>query len=1185
MANSLLYMPEDEYNQWNAVRFKKEAEALAFPSLARRQKTLYDQGVAQPPLPDEPPGNPPPAAPSPLGYTAAGDIPSEAPISATLPQPTLPAPPMPSAPSSEPLPGFLGSMTPPPEVPVQGPRFGTSALGVPPDRGDIGSAAQDFSKWNLEQNARINQAVMGFGKEPGATVEAGLSFPGAGAIGGLGVAGIKPAARLASRLLPSGETVARVGPRAGSELTKVRDALGSETLSIGDRLIEAKDALVRAFYDRNAPLKALEEETGVPTHKLAQVVSGAAAAGEDDVRTIVLPIIQTVKNDVGNLETYLALRRMEDILAKNPHAKLPGGVNGWQGQIDALHELGQELGPARLQAVEDAAKNIWKANDDLVLKPKLNAGLLSQAQYDAIKSGNPHYIDFHRADYAVSLPTGGAKQAASLSNIGIDEMALTGSDLDLDQPLTRWISQVVHTPEEIGRNTAGRYLFEALKTKGQNLGADIARLVSPSEKAVATTDQGFISFFENGQQYRAIVPKIYADVAKGLEAETAGFLGKVAMAAAAPLRLGATTYNPAFLVINPVRDFITAAFKEGWGTVLSTDYIKGWVAAFTKNSNFSDAAHAGALMSGIIESYKKTASLSDAARMGGISAKTPMDVLLYPMRLIEAVNVASERATRIGTFLHLKGQGVSDLEAAVRARDVTVDFAKSGNVTRVINQAIPFLNAGIQGSANTLKVIRDHPEQAILRAAPLVAAHSLAFLWNQRFETAKLIPDYEYANNFVLQYGEGTKAPDPKNPNAAPEKFPIYAKLPLGPAGALLTFPAQLAMRLAWNSGDRSMAQIAMESVKGVTQSSSPIELNLAGGLPPILQTGVGVATNVDIFRNAPIVPQREQQRPSELQFGAETSKAAVGLAATDLAKKWNLSPRTVEFAIRDYTAGTGQAGLWLIDTALGALGYNPQIPGEAKQQQLTPTEKLAKVPTISRFIGTRNTQQERAEWDNFGGAVEDSRRQFTKLPDVVRLGINLGQVPDSFKENGKDRVLTIPERAQYQNASTAVMTEALPQVMARSNYKQADDAGKAKIIQEVMGVSRDYTRDQITANNAASPQEAGKEVAQAVGDMSTYRAIPRFLLKMPAEEERAVSDALDRIQARGRMLPPMMPNRQAVGLMQELQRAKTDQDRAAVTKAMVILKNPELYNPQRKLFWSQHPLLQKYYSDVQLSD
>src|SRR5690606_31903798 len=153
-------------------------------------------------------------------------------------------------------------------------------------------------------------------------------------------------------------------------------ALAQPSPPLSERLNQAVGFLLRQTYDRLYPLRELDRLAGLePTrgsHAVAQVVSGAFAAGDDIVRREVLPVLNRVRNNVEDLEWYMVLRSYEDTLARNPHAVGPGkGLAGWQDQIREMQALQAQLGPERFQEIEAAADELWRLNDNLRLRPLL----------------------------------------------------------------------------------------------------------------------------------------------------------------------------------------------------------------------------------------------------------------------------------------------------------------------------------------------------------------------------------------------------------------------------------------------------------------------------------------------------------------------------------------------------------------------------------------------------------------------------------------------------------------------------------------------------------------------------------------------------------------------------------------------------------------------------------------------
>lgn len=971
---------------------------------------------------------------------------------------------------------------------------------------------------------------------------------------------------------------------------QLQAALRPDVEPLGGRAKEALNTFMRATYDRNYDLGALEQATGIPVHKLAQVVSGAVAAGEDRVRRFVLPVIEGFdKEGIKRLEEYLVLMRNEDILSRNPHAQLPGQIAGWQGTLQAEKTLARIVGPERMTAIKEAAQSLWQVNDDLILKPLLAEGMLTQESYQAMRSAHPHYIDFHRSDFSLTdaVEKVITRPEASVSSLNIKSMDLAGSVRKLDQPLARTEAQIIRTATLISRNRAAKAIVAALEELEKGL-PEVQRKVrrlAPGEAAETSKLTDTVSFLDDGKKVVVQVPAKFAGIAKGMEAESANAWQRIGAALGKPLRTGAVTHNPVFLLVNPLRDAVSAFYREGL-IPFSPEYARGWVAAITRNSDFSDAAEAGVLLSGIVDTMRTTEALSRTKGVGSIQVQSWQDALALIPRLVERANIVGEQATRIATYHKLRGQGVKELDAAIRSRDVSVDFAKMGNAMKVVNQMIPFTNAGIQGAANTVRLIKDNPKQALLAGSALSMPSIMAHLWNQRYETANLVPDYEYANNWVFIIGEGQQNPDPRYPDAEPEKFPIYIKVPKGPTGAFITAPIELALRLAWAKDDRSVAEHFLEAASVASMSLSPIEPSASGLLPPVLSTGLGLQTGVDTFRNARIIPRREEIRPPELQYGPETSKVAVTLG-----ERFKVSPRLIEWAIRDYTAGVGQQTMWLSDLALGALGYNPQPPGAGKLRELTSEEQTAKLPGVSRFVGIRNTAQERRGYEVLDATMLEARRQLIKVPELNRLGINFGEPPRDIRvgKGNDERVVELSptERKEFIATTTDAIESGVGALVKEKYYQSQLDKEKTKLIANVTGKVRDIAREGIKAEKEQSGRKPtvaelsayAVEYVQALGEYRDYEALTQKYLGLSKDEIQKAS-VFERRMAEERAKTPEFMRDSDVALM--IARKIDPEGARAYSKRRDAESGPlgKMLTTARQRFKLQHPLMRKYFNE-----
>ena len=205
----------------------------------------------------------------------------------------------------------------------------------------------------------------------------------------------------------------------------------------------------------------------------------------------------------------------------------------------------------------------------------------------------------------------------------------------------------------------------------------------------------------------------------------------------------------------------------------------------------------------------------------------------------------------------------------------------------------------------------------------------------------------------------------------------------------------------------------------------------------------------MDLFTKLRIVPRREQNLLPEQQFGEETSAVA-----TSLGRAAKVSPRLIDFGIKDYLAGAGTSSNWLITAGLEAAGWKrPDVYGEAFKEDTKEGVEAVSASAAGRFLGTRASQSDRRGWALFNSTVAQTNRTFSTIAGMDRLGIRLGQVGSSISK----RELTLPERRAYQQAYA---DRAIPAV--RGLVASRTDEDHKKKVRDKLDSAREAARLEI---------------------------------------------------------------------------------------------------------------------------
>jgi hypothetical protein len=223
-------------------------------------------------------------------------------------------------------------------------------------------------------------------------------------------------------------------------------------------------------------------------------------------------------------------------------------------------------------------------------------------------------------------------------------------------------------------------------------------------------------------------------------------------------------------------------------------------------------------------------------------------------------------------------------QMALAAKQVTVDFSAMGDISRIINSAVPFYNPSIQGVRSFGRAFQQHPVRSVLLGAAIFTVPALLNWWrNKDQEWYRALPwreRYTYTN-----------VDDGKTVWRIPRPFEW--------GNAFAVVPE--AIMDSWYRHD---PRAATEAFNQIISTQNPLDY------PVLLKLAKEQWQNRIEFWDRPIVPRGEVDLPPAMQVGPYTSKLAIGInrAFPDI------SPRRVDAALRGYFGG-------IYSDLVGALG------------------------------------------------------------------------------------------------------------------------------------------------------------------------------------------------------------------------------------------------------------------------
>ena len=665
----------------------------------------------------------------------------------------------------------------------------------------------------------------------------------------------------------------------------------------------------------NTMRQAVKNGSNIPlerniTPQLDRALRADTIAGQYIKDRGLATVIQNVP-DTKALDQYLIAKHAVD-LEKN-------GVKTGRNLV-ADKQLVDSLSPV----YEQHAQDVMKYNRELLDKA-VEYGLVSKDTAKLLKEKYPNYVPANRIFSEDELTgfkgVGGGKVSISTQSV---VQKIKGSTREIESPLSSIVNKTNDVISQGERNKAASILasYKSLPDNPFNLRELGKNETIGSKSTISFLDKGVKRTFET-------TPEIAA-AAKSLNKEQIGILGRIVRIPTRILRLGATGINPAFALANITKDLIGAAINSKHplrSSIFNPSVLKQATASalYHKGKSYGELVREGAGGTSFdIARDAPVANLKSIRAEKNIGTKALYNVT-NPAELIRATENTIGRSEEFSRALQYFGnkqaalaKGMSEKQATIFAADAartnTVNFARHGDYGAVLNSALPYLNAGIQGSRMTLRTLRDRPIQTISKIAVLSTIPVLTTTaWNiadpQRKEAYDDISDYEKDNNIIIV---------PPNPEKDPStgKWNVI-KIPITQSVAGINNIARNGLETLSTDKEFDVIKALGELIGTATSINASSPRSLANQITPqILKPGIETLTNQNLFTGNKIIPDSQVNLPASEQYGEFTSGTA-----KQIGKIFNVSPRIVDNAIKTSTGGAGQNAVNASDQLLASAG------------------------------------------------------------------------------------------------------------------------------------------------------------------------------------------------------------------------------------------------------------------------
>ena len=314
-------------------------------------------------------------------------------------------------------------------------------------------------------------------------------------------------------------------------------------------------------------------------------------------------------------------------------------------------------------------------------------------------------------------------------------------------------------------------------------------------------------------------------------------------------------------------------------------------------------------------------------RFGSTKVKAAED---FTKNFIERINSSVENGVRLAAYMEARKAGLSREKAAELAKNLTVNFNKSGEWGTVANSLYLFFNASVQGTSRLIRTLKPQFKKnddgtrslqittAQKIAASMFIAGSIMSLLNEALsdddEDGKSfyskIPDFEKERNIIIMLPNGKD----------------YFKIPL-PYGLNVFYVAGNAMADA-GQGLKSVAETVTNIMQAAVGSFSPINFPSSEDFskwftkfaaPTALQIPLAIGFNEDYFGRT-IYNENFPTDPSP-KPDSELGRKGASLQSTLIAKGLNkvtggsefrsglsdINPDSIDFLFGTLSGGAGR--------------------------------------------------------------------------------------------------------------------------------------------------------------------------------------------------------------------------------------------------------------------------------------
>lgn len=801
------------------------------------------------------------------------------------------------------------------------------------------------------------------------------------------------------------------------------------------------------------------------------------------------------------LERYISLNRIVELDSlydkrKEERLKHPEGINKEEAQsiIDQMFKNDPatlenfRLDKLDMETIVDRADNYYQVMQDN-LKKLYDAGIINVRAYEKLREEQPYYSRRQYLDNFIDGVDGGGSISGldalsggsfgalltDLQTLLADNIARTNYAISRTKTMNALKDYAIANPESDIIRVAGATpaYYEALREEMQKPEGE-REYIKPKWEDTPTGYTAF-SFKENGMDARIYVNNEFANEFKN--SGDPEWLSKMTngiswVTGTKILKAFATGYNPEFMVKNipldmlhiltsteyysPIYPVATAQMLNDMKKVLP-DVLrrKGRYNDYVEEGGSMDfLTTQGSLTPKKFKNYNRwtqgfQALVNGAEYLGNTSE------LLTRIALRERViqNFTSDFKEKNNREPNKAEKKEIQTRATAAARNY-LDFSQGGHAVKLLNSAIPYLNAGFQVTRGTLRAAARNPKVFGMKLAQLGATATAIMAYNLGMYKGGDDEDKEEIKNYFLNdVSDRIKADNfvimtPVNfLDHNGNKRYVYFKFPKDNSIKPLTGLFEGLLMQYTGVKDGLINKQRWLEAQSLVQNVADL-----GNLPPFIRGTLGYQLNTDLYFKQPLWTGRD------IEPGKEYIPGKTPARFIRFGEITGLSPVRSQYFAQQFTTSSNVLGSILGEGLdFTAAGFDKEIKETLDKST---GEYLTKSPFLRRFFKTtfpygKQTSAKDAQRDfNTKRQLNDNKlkemlNKENTEEEIVSWIVNLEDPNES--ERMMNRYISGIEKGtvDYYIKTLSYISPKPRAAQFYKFYKEADDKGKDKLIRQ----------------------------------------------------------------------------------------------------------------------------------------